>query len=402
MDEQKRRKPGFFSRLFTVTETDAPPEPVETEELPAEPVAEAEPPEEKKSGVFGRLFGRKDKQAEDAPAEEPAVEEPTAEPPEPVLAPIKKGWLRRLTERLTKTRRGLIDNIRSILGISGKLDEETIEELEAALLQGDVSAETTQKIIARMKAVVKGRDKDLTPEDLLDVFKESVREILANSAPGFEPVPPPDGGPYVVMVVGVNGAGKTTTIAKMAKRCTDAGLRTMLVAGDTFRAAAVEQLEVWATRTGADFVRAPHGSDAAALCYDALAKARQRGSQVVFIDTAGRLHTKSTLMDELAKIERVIAKQLPGAPHETLLVLDATTGQNALQQVKTFSACVRVTGLILTKLDGTAKGGILLSILDQYRIPITLIGVGESAADLRDFDPDQFAMALFGEEGAEG
>jgi fused signal recognition particle receptor len=384
MEEPTKRKPGFFSRLFTVTHTDVPVEPEAGDHVPAPSTSELEEPA-KGPGVLGRLFGKKEK----APAE-------PVEALAPDETPARKGWVQRLTERLAKTRRGLVDNVRSILGMSGRLDEETIEELEAALLQGDVSAETTEKILRRMKAEAKRHGGELDSSALLELFRESVRDILANSAPGFEPVPPRDG-PYVVMVVGVNGVGKTTTIAKMAKRCTSAGLRTMLVAGDTFRAAAVEQLEIWAKRTGCDFVRAPHGSDAAALCFDALQQARARQTQVVFIDTAGRLHTKSTLMDELSKIQRIVARQMPGAPHETLLVLDATTGQNALQQVKTFSACVPITGLILTKLDGTAKGGILLSILDQFRIPITLIGVGESADDLRDFDPDQFAKALFGE-----
>ncbi|MBX3730317.1 MAG: signal recognition particle-docking protein FtsY [Candidatus Sumerlaeia bacterium] len=388
MEEPTKRKPGFFSRLFTVTHTEAPAEPDAVgDDVPEASTPEPEEPV-KGPGVFGRIFGKKEK----APAE---PTEPAASAP-PEDAPARKGWIQRLTEKLGKTRRGLVDSVRSILGMSGRLDEETIEELEAALLQGDVSAETTEKILRRMKAEAKGREGELDSAALLEVFRDSVRDILANSAPGFEPVPPGDG-PYVVMVVGVNGVGKTTTIAKMAKRCTSAGLRTMLVAGDTFRAAAVEQLEIWAKRTGCDFVRAPHGSDAAALCFDALQQARARETQVVFIDTAGRLHTKSTLMDELSKIQRIVARQMPGAPHEILLVLDATTGQNALQQVKTFSSCVPVTGLILTKLDGTAKGGILLSILDQFRIPITLIGVGESADDLRDFDPDQFAKALFGE-----
>ncbi len=402
MDENKPKKTGFFSRLFTVTHAETPPETDESAVLTPEDeasesleVAETVPvalDTEKKPGVLKRWFGKKETPAEgeiEVAPEPEAAHEPPAEP--------KKSWFRRLTERLGKTRQNLIDSVRAVLGMSGKLDEETIEEIEAILLQSDVAMPTTVKIIDRMKAELRKRGKEEGAELLLELFKDSIRDILANAAPGFEPKPPADGGPYVVMVVGVNGVGKTTTIAKMAKRCTDAGLKTMLVAGDTFRAAAVEQLEIWSQRTGCDFAKSPPNSDAAALCYDALQKAKARGSQVVFIDTAGRLHTKSSLMDELGKMERVIQKQIPDAPHETLLVLDATTGQNAIQQVKIFSESVKINGLIMTKLDGTAKGGVLLSILDMHRIPITLIGVGEGADDLRDFDSEQFAHALFGE-----
>jgi len=398
-----RRKPGFFSRLFTVTETEAPAEEaVSNEPVPdVDEVADAPLEDEKKEGYFKRLFGKKKEEAEEEEQEAPPPEEePVAAAAEEIEPLPKKSWFRRLMERLGQTRRSLIGNIRAVLGLSGKLDEETVEELEAVLIQSDVAVPTTQRIIERMKSRLKRGGGEESTEGLLELFKESVRDILENSAPGFEPKAPQEG-PYVVMVVGVNGVGKTTTVAKMAKRCQDAGLNTMLVAGDTFRAAAVEQLEIWAERTECDFVKAPHGADAAALCYDAMAKAKARGTQVVFIDTAGRLHTKTSLMDELGKIERVIQKQIPDAPHETLLVLDATTGQNAIQQVKLFNEAVKVTGLVMTKLDGTARGGVLLSVLDMFRIPITLIGVGEGADDLRDFDPDEYARALFGEEEEE-
>jgi len=387
-DAEKRRKPGFFSRLFAATNAEAPPE--ADEEIAPPAVAAVAEPEAEQPSFFRRLFGKK-KEGESAAPPPPDVRD-TME------VPKGRSWFARLKDRLAETRKSLVGNLRSVFGLSGKLDDETIEELEATLIQSDVAVETTRRIIERMRAAMKHRDKESGAEVLLGVFKEAVRDILANSAPGFEPKVPASG-PYVVMVVGVNGVGKTTTVAKMAKRCTDAGLRTMLVAGDTFRAAAVEQLEIWAQRTGCDFMKAPHGADAAALAYDALDRATARDVQVVFIDTAGRLHTKSTLMDELGKIERVAKKRIPDAPHETLLVLDATTGQNAIQQVKTFSSAVKLTGLVMTKLDGTARGGVLLSVLDMFRIPITLIGVGEGAHDLRDFDPEQYAAALFGEEG---
>lgn len=374
MAPEKRKKHGFFSRLFEREGIDG----------LADNIAAAAEEAERAKQLEAAASELMEKRRAEA-AGEAAPDKPRA------------SWFKRLAERLTRTRRSLLDNIRGIIGLSGKLDEETLEEIEAALVQNDVSVPTALKIIERMKAESKKRGAAAEgPDALLDVFKESVRDLLSNAAPGFDPTPPMKG-PYVVMMVGVNGAGKTTTLAKMAKRTADAGLSTMMVAGDTFRAAAVEQLEVWAGRTGCDFAKAAPGADAAALCYDALQRALSKGTKVVFIDTAGRLQTKSGLMDELAKVERVIAKLLPGAPHETLLVLDATTGQNALAQVRTFSAKVKVTGLVMTKLDGTAKGGVLLSILDEFKIPITLIGVGEGADDLRDFDPDQFAAALFGE-----
>ncbi|MCB2154152.1 signal recognition particle-docking protein FtsY [bacterium] len=334
-------------------------------------------------------------------AKEPEAPEEPAEEEVPAAAASeeKASWFKRLSSRLGKTRKGLYDRVRSVVGLSGKLDEETIEEIEAILIQSDVAVETTQKIIDRMRAAMRSRDKEGSKEStvILDVFKEAIQDLIISGSTGFEPKRPEEG-PYVVMIVGVNGVGKTTTIAKMAKRCTDVGLKTMLVAGDTFRAAAVEQLEEWARRIGCEFVKAAPNSDAAALCFDAMNKAKTREMDVVFIDTAGRLHTKSTLMAELGKIDRVIDKQLPGAPHETLLVIDATTGQNVIQQVKTFKAAVDISGLVMTKLDGTAKGGILITLLDMFKIPVTLIGVGEQAEDLRDFDPEQFAHALFADE----
>jgi fused signal recognition particle receptor len=371
-----RRKAGFFTRLFenkNIEEAEETLRALEQQDLNLEPPSE----EEEKKGAFSRWFGRRAKA-------EPGTEEPP-----------RASWFQRLRDRLGLTRRSLLDQVKSILRLSGSLDADTIEDIEDVLIQGDVAIETTSKIIDRMKRAA--RSGEVKGEALFEVFKDSIHDILAYSAPGFDPVST-DGDPYVVMVTGVNGVGKTTTVAKMAARCTAAGLSTMLVAGDTFRAAAVEQLEIWAQRTGCEFVRGADRSDAAALCYDALQKARSRGIQVVFIDTAGRLHTKSSLMEELGKIQRVCTRVIPGSPHETLLVIDATTGQNAIQQVRLFSEAVKIDGLVMTKLDGTAKGGVLLSILDMFRIPITLVGVGEAVGDLRDFDADQFAAALFGDE----
>ncbi|MGF1572692.1 MAG: signal recognition particle-docking protein FtsY [Sumerlaeia bacterium] len=383
--EPKKRKPGFFTNLFNITNTEDP------EVVP--PVEEPADSTKDDQGFFGNIF--KTKSTEEV--EQQKAMDKAAEAAAERAFGGKKSFFKRLRERLRFTRRSLFEGIRAALGLSGKLDEETIEEIEAVLLQSDVSMQTTMKIVDKMQKEATKRGDDMSPEEMLQLFRKSVQDILEQAAPGFNPVPPNPGEPYVVMMIGVNGVGKTTTVAKMAKRCTDAGLKTMLVAGDTFRAAAVEQLELWSQRIGCEFMKAPQNSDAAALCYNALQKAKASGVQVVFIDTAGRLHTKSSLMDELVKINRVIKKQIPEAPHETLLVIDATTGQNALSQVKTFHEQVPISGLVMTKLDGTAKGGILLSILDQFHIPITLIGVGEAAEDLRDFDPEEYAAALFGE-----
>lgn len=412
----KARRPGFFSRLFTSKgietplEEHEPPttvqEPVESpqtgdeEVMPSGPegfdlqpaLEEAEAEPEKKRGVFSRWFGKKEAPA-DAPEAEAGEEQqpPSEAPPE---AP-KKSWFERLRERLRRGSGSFIASIRDALGMSGKLDEDTLEQLEDILIAADVGMETTMKITKRLQERVR-EEKAEGAERIMEIFKEVVTDVFTGNVKPFEPKNPE--GPYVVMVTGVNGVGKTTTIGKMAKRCRDAGLKTMLVAGDTFRAAAIEQLEIWAQRTGSDFLKSKHGADPSGLVFDALKTAKSRQIDVVFVDTAGRLQTKSSLMEELGKIHRVCDRVQPGSPHETLLVLDATTGQNAVSQVQAFQKTVPLSGLVMTKLDGTAKGGILLSLRDQFNIPITLIGVGEGIDDLRDFDPEQFAAALF-EEG---
>lgn len=410
--EQKPRKPGFFSRLFTAKHVEGAPEeggptvetlaeqPESAEEEYAGPagfniqpeVAEAEPAETKR-GMFGRFFGKKEKP--EAPSE--AAEAGEAEVAEPELVPAepKKNWFQRLRERLRSGSGSFIASIRAAVGLSGRLDDDTIEAIEDILVASDVSMDTTMKIVDRLRRRVK-EERAEGADAIMHHLKEILEEVFIGNAKVFEPKNPD--GPYVVMVVGVNGVGKTTTIGKMAKRCSDAGMKVMLVAGDTFRAAAIEQLEIWAKRTGADFMRSKMGADPSGLVYDALSAAKSRKADVVFIDTAGRLHTKTSLMEELGKISRVCDKVMPGTPHETLLVLDATTGQNAVQQVKLFSQSTNVSGLVMTKLDGTAKGGILITIRDQFEIPVTLVGVGEGVDDLRDFDPEQFAAALFGEE----
>ncbi len=406
--DQKPRKPGFFSRLFEEKHVEPPPEdgpvassPVAAPGIPPRdvsgppgfdqlPGAESVPPV-KKGGIFTRFFGGKERPPADAPVAPDAPTETSIALP----AIPAKNWFERLRERLVRGSGSFISSIRAVVGLSGRLDEETTEKLEEILIASDVSMETAIKIVDKMKKRARAENIE-GAEPIMTLFKEVLREVFVGSARTFEPKNA-DGGPYVVTVIGVNGVGKTTTIGKMAKRCRDAGLKTMLVAGDTFRAAAVEQLEIWAQRTGSDFVRGNAGADPSGLAFDALQTAKARGIDVVFIDTAGRLHNKASLMDELGKVARVMGKIIPGAPHETLLVLDATTGQNAVQQVKIFSQATPLTGLVMTKLDGTAKGGILITIRDQFDVPVTLIGVGEGIDDLRDFDPEQFTAALFAE-----
>jgi fused signal recognition particle receptor len=314
----------------------------------------------------------------------------------PAEAPgaAKPGFFNRLKERLSKTKSLVVNRVRQAIGLSGKVDDALLEEIETILIQADVGPTTTERVVHRMKTLANAK-KPETPAQVVDIFKEVLTEIICKRTRSFEINR--DIRPYVVFVVGVNGTGKTTTIGKMAKRCTQAGLRCMLIAGDTFRAAAVEQLEIWSRRTGCAFVRGPHESDPASICFEGLQRAQREQMDVVFIDTAGRLHTKSNLMDELRKIRRVVQKVQPDAPHETLLVLDATTGQNAIQQTRIFLEAVQVTGLIMTKLDGTAKGGVLIAIRDLFDIPISLIGIGEGEDDLRDFEPRQFVEALFAE-----
>ncbi len=314
---------------------------------------------------------------------------------EPEPSPPQKGWLVRLRERLGHTRGLLVGKILSAIGLHAKVDEELLEEIEAILLQADVGSKATTKITDRIREAARN-EPQVSPEKILDLVKTAIREILssANRPMQFE-VPPP----AVFLIVGVNGTGKTTTIGKLALEISNAGRRVLVVAADTFRAAAVEQLAIWAERAGAGLVRCPEGTDPASVCHEALEGALKDPPDVILIDTAGRLHTKTNLMNELSKIIRVIKKLHPDAPHETILILDATTGQNAMNQVATFKEVAQLTGLIMTKLDGTAKGGILVAVKEAFGLPIFKIGIGEGAEDLRDFDPDDFVEALFAQEG---
>jgi fused signal recognition particle receptor len=304
--------------------------------------------------------------------------------------------LARLKEGLAKTRESLIGKIHRILSGKTAIDDELIERLEEALIAGDVGVTTTSKIIERLRERVRNERAD-NPAGLDALLRSEVRMLLPDlSAPGEDPfAPPPGRKPHVIMIVGVNGVGKTTTIGKLAHNYRSAGRSVLIAAADTFRAAANEQLEIWAGRAGVEMIRQAHGADPAAVAFDGLRSAMARGIDILIIDTAGRLHTKINLMEELKKIKRVLQKLLPESPQEVLLVLDASTGQNAVQQAKQFSAAVGVTGLIVSKLDGTAKGGVVLAIADELKIPVRFIGVGERLDDLQPFDRAAFVDALF-------
>lgn len=302
----------------------------------------------------------------------------------------------RLEEGLEKTRTSLFGKLTRAVAGKDQVDEEVLDDLEEVLVTSDVGVKTTVDIIRRIEARV-ARDKYVSTAELNDLIRAEIADLLLATAPER----PADFGaplpnrPHVVMVVGVNGVGKTTSIGKMAHRYKAAGKSVLLGAGDTFRAAAIEQLDIWAQRAGVPIVKQHHGADPAAVAFDTLAAATSRGSDVVLIDTAGRLHTKGGLMDELAKVKRVMDRQVPGAPHEVLLVLDASTGQNAIRQAEEFTKSVDVTGLVLTKLDGTAKGGIVIGISNEFGIPVKYIGVGEGIEDLQIFDRAAFVRALF-------
>ena len=316
---------------------------------------------------------------------------PAPSAPEPAPANDERGVLRRLRDSLSKSRRALADELAASLGET--LDAETWERLEEALILADVGAPTTARVVGQLEAETEsGRVED--PEQA----RERLVELLADTAdPGNGRI---DLGhrPAVVMVVGVNGSGKTTTIGKIAWHLQrELGLTVVLAAADTYRAAAIEQLETWAQRAGCEIVKGSSGGDAGAVAFDAISAAEARGADVVIVDTAGRLHTHGNLMQELAKVRRVISKRLEGAPHETLIVIDATTGQNGLRQARAFADAAEVTGVILTKLDGTAKGGIALAIASELGIPVKLIGVGEGLEDIRPFDAREFCEALLGD-----
>jgi fused signal recognition particle receptor len=305
--------------------------------------------------------------------------------------PQEPSLLDRLKAGVEKTRAGLVDRIEDVISGRKEIDADLLDELEYALITADIGVRTATEILDQIRVRV---DRKLIgdAQELRNLIKQSLLEILqAND----RPVPRVAAPPAVVMVVGVNGAGKTTTIGKLARRYQDEGHSVVLCAADTFRAAAIEQLEVWGTRTGVDVIRQQQGSDPSSVVYTALEAARARKVDYVVVDTAGRLHTKDNLMAELEKMKRTVKKLIPDAPHEVLLVLDATTGQNGLEQARRFTETSGVTGIVLTKLDGTAKGGVVVAISRELGLPIRYVGVGEKVEDLLPFDPESFIASLF-------
>ena len=372
---------------------------------------------EKKRGFLGRFFGREDDQsppeaipetpaaappADILPAPAPAEPDSGARqltvvttapeiPAEPAPEPAKRSWFQRLRDGLSKTSSKLSDGITGLF-TKRKLDATTLEELEDLLIQADLGVETAMRITDTLS---KGRfQKGMSADDVREVLSAEVERVLAPVAKPL--VIAGTHKPHVVIVVGVNGSGKTTTIGKLAEQLRRSGKSVMMAAGDTFRAAAIEQLKVWGERTASPVVARPVGSDASGLAFDALKEAKATGRDVLLIDTAGRLQNKQALMDELEKVVRVLRKLDPTAPHDVLLVLDATTGQNALSQVEVFREKAGVTGLIMTKLDGTARGGILVAISAKHAIPVHAVGVGEGVEDLQPFDAKEFARAIAG------
>ncbi|TCR60354.1 signal recognition particle-docking protein FtsY [Bosea sp. BK604] len=393
MSENEPKKRGFFSRLFGLEQEEPKPAPESEAETPVtapDLASEAAPEPEPEAPLAPEVL-----MGEAAPLPfAPPEPEPEPEPPAPAplqVAQPKRSWWRRLTEGLSRTSSALATGI-SDLFTKRKLDADTLEDLEDILIQADLGIATSARIA---KAVGEGRyDKQIEPEEVKTILAREVESILT-------PVAIPlaidaTKKPFVILMVGVNGSGKTTTIGKLAAKFRAEGKSVMLAAGDTFRAAAIEQLKVWGQRTGAEVVSGQQGADAAGLAFEALQKAKADGTDILLIDTAGRLQNKTGLMDELAKVVRVIRKLDPEAPHVALLVLDATVGQNAISQVEAFQETAGVTGLVMTKLDGTARGGILVALAAKFGLPVHFIGVGESVDDLEPFSARDFARAVAG------
>jgi fused signal recognition particle receptor len=357
------------------------PDALPAEEIPPAPPAETPPPAPEPQPV-------------PLPPAPPAIE-PLRDPPPPAPEPVPDqplGFFSRLKAGLTRTTRQLTDNIASVF-TKRKLDDAALEELEETLIMADIGVSASQRIVQNFRRTRFG--KEVTAEEVKAALAEEITAILAPVATPLAIDPARK--PHVVLVVGVNGVGKTTTIAKLGQQWRAEGRKVMFAAGDTFRAAAVEQLQIWGERTGCPVVApAKQGADAAGLAYDALSRARAEGMDVLLIDTAGRLHNKSALMEELAKVVRVIRRIDETAPHSVLLVLDATTGQNAVQQAKVFKELVAVTGIAVTKLDGSAKGGVVVALAQEFAIPLHMVGVGEKADDLRPFEAQDFARSLMG------
>ena len=376
---------SWFKKKFGTVEPEA--------GLPGE--AEAEKPAEE--------LGREQPEAADAaePAPEPSwtaffrAEEPAAagEIEAEAAGPAGGGFFQRLRQQLESSRESFINRMDELFLGKKEIDAELFDELEEIMITSDLGAATTSELLDRAREQVK-REQLSDPQALKKILQQLILDYLVRADRPAELVLP-SSGPFVIMVLGVNGVGKTTTIGKLAYKFKQAGQKILLVAADTFRAAASEQLQVWAQRVGVEIVAQQQGADPSSVIYDAFDYARPRDFDVIIVDTAGRLHTKVNLMEELRKIKRVMSKKIPGAPHEVMLVIDATTGQNGVSQARLFHEAVEVTGIALTKLDGTARGGIVVNICHEFNIPIRFIGIGEQMEDLRDFEPGEFVAALF-------
>lgn len=367
-------------------------------EAPAEPVVIRQAPEPEEAAPEAITIEETEQVEtieQPAETEEPAVETgavETVQEAAPVEEPeeTKEGLFARLRKGLSKTHTGLFGRLGEVLS-KKEIDESVWDDFEETLIMADIGVGTTMKLRERIGAAI--QKKSLRDADAITgALKEEILRILKTAEGSPIRV---NTKPYVIMVAGVNGVGKTTTIGKLANRLKKENLSVMVAAGDTFRAAATEQLEIWSKRVGSEFIKGHSGGDPSAVAFDALKAASARGTDVLIIDTAGRLHTKGNLMEEIKKMKRVISRELADAPQETLLVLDATTGQNAIQQAKMFNEALEITGIVLTKLDGTAKGGVIVAIADELNIPVKYIGIGESLSDLREFNADEFVEALF-------
>ncbi len=395
MTNQENKKSGFFGRMFGgKKKQEAPAETIEEQKLEpvetTEQIVEIQPSEPEQ-----KIVTIEEEAVQPEPIQElaPEIVEETVTPIQPAQQetpkPEKKSWFQRLKSGLSKSSSKLTEGISSVFTKS-KLDDDTIQDLEDLLIQADLGVDTAMRIT---DALAKTRyDKNISADEVKKVLAEEVEKVL-------EPVAQPlvldhSKKPHVILTVGVNGAGKTTTIGELAQNNVNDGKKVMMAAGDTFRAAAIEQLQIWGDRTNSTVVTREQGSDSASLAYEALRQAEETGSDILLIDTAGRLQNKANLMAELEKVVRVIKKFDETAPHTVLLVLDATTGQNAMNQVEIFAKIAGVTGLIMTKLDGTARGGILVAIANKYKLPIHAIGVGEGIDDLQPFIASEFAQAI--------
>lgn len=363
----------------------------------ADPQTPPEAPPEKKGGGFFGLFKKKDDAGEPREAAPPAPPQPEAPETQAEPAPEKKGIFARLTKAISKTSMIFRRKVMGLVGLGKKIDAETLDKLEEAMLEADLGVATTEHLMEVLRGAWKNATIETT-DQIVPFIRKDLKERLTRRGNSISYAP---GGPTVVLVVGVNGVGKTTSIAKIARHFVREGKKVVLAAADTFRAAAVKQLQTWSERIGCEVVAGADKADPASVAYKGAERALELKADVLLVDTAGRLHTQKNLMDELTKITKVLGNKIPGAPHETILVLDATTGQNAVTQAEMFKAAASVSGLFLAKLDGTAKGGAVLTINEKVAVPVKFVGLGEGFDDIQPFNAETFVDALFNIENGD-